>query len=264
MASRVTLELTAPIAHVRLARPDKLNGLDLEMMRELIAAAKRIRRDKSIRVVILSGEGRAFSAGLDFAAAAKRPAAMARAFAKLPRLQKTNVYQRVCWVWRDLPVPVIAALHGHCFGGALQLALACDFRIATPDCELSVMEVKWGLIPDMSGSVTLRELLPIDTAKRLTMTAEVFDGRRALELGLVSEVADDPQAAATQLAEQLMARSPDALAGTKRLFHESWTASERKAFWIESREQFGLLRSENHRRARKGGGQPESWAQRKR
>lgn len=264
MASRVTLDKSGPIAQVRLARPEKLNGLDLPMLRELVDVAREIRRDKSVRAVVLAGEGRAFSAGLDFAAAGKQPLAMARGFLKIPRLQRLNLYQRACWVWRELPVPVIAALHGHCYGGALQLALACDFRIATPDCELSVMEVKWGLVPDMTGSVTLRELMPIDTAKRLTMTAELLSGTQALELGLVSEVADVPLAAAEALAERLIERSPDALAATKRLFHEGWTASERKAFWVESREQLGLLRSENHRRARKGGGAPESWAERRR
>lgn len=261
---RVTVKVEDSIAHVALARPDKLNGLDLAMIKELIAAARQIRRDRSIRAVVLSGEGDAFCAGLDFAAVGKQPAAVARAFAKVPRLQRLNTFQRVCWVWRELPVPVVAVLHGHCFGGGLQLALACDFRIATPDCELSVMEAKWGLIPDMTGSVSLRELLPIDTAKRLTMSAEVFSGERGKELGLVTEVASDPQAAAIELIGELTARSPDALAATKRLFHRSWTASERKAFWIESKEQAKLLRSENHRRARKNAGTPEAWADRKR
>lgn len=263
-APRVTVSIDGPIAEVKLNRPDKLNGLDLAMIDQLIAAGKQLKRNKSVRAVILSGEGQSFCAGLDFASVGKQPAAMARGFLKVPRLQRLNKFQRVAWVWRELPVPVIAVLRGHCYGGGLQIALACDFRISTPDCELSVMEAKWGLVPDMSGSVTLRELLPIDTAKRLTMTAEVFAGTRAKELGLVTEVANDPHAAALELADQLIARSPDALAGVKRLFHESWTASERKAFWVESREQAGLLRSENHKRARKSGGTPEAWAPRKR
>lgn len=262
MESRVAFKLDGPIAHVELARPDKLNGLDLPMIRQLIATAKRIKRDRSVRAVVLSGQGAAFSAGLDFAAAGKQPLAMARSFAKVPRLQRLNAYQRVGWVWRDLPVPVVAALHGRCYGGALQIALACDFRVATPDCELSVMEAKWGLIPDMSGSVTLRELLPIDVAKRLTMTAEVFSGERALELGLVTALADDAVAGATELAEAVTTRSPDAVAATKRLFHETWTASERKAFWVESREQLKLLRSKNHALARKTGGAPDAWRDR--
>ncbi len=263
MAGRVVVERGDGLAHVRLARAEKLNGLDLPMLRGLVDAAREIRRDKSVRAVLLSGEGDAFSAGLDFASVAKQPAAVARAFAKVPRLQKLNLFQRCCWVWRDLPVPVVAALHGRCYGGGLQLALACDFRVASPDCELSVMEAKWGLIPDMTGSVTLRELVPIDVAKRLTMTAEVFSGARALELGLVTEVADDPLAGAEELAREVSARSPDAAGSAKRLFHRSWTASERKAFWVESREQARLLRTDNHRRARKSGGAPDGWRDRK-
>jgi enoyl-CoA hydratase/carnithine racemase len=261
-AARVTLSIDQGIAQVALNRPQQLNGLDLELLKELVRTAKKLKRDKSVRAVILSGEGDAFCAGLDFASAAKQPAAMALGFLKVPRLQRLNLYQRSCFIWRDLPVPVIAALHGYCYGGGLQLALGCDFRIATASCELSVMEAKWGLIPDMSGSVSLRELLPIDVAKRLTMSAEVFSGERAKELGLVTEVADDPQAAALELARELTKRSPDALAATKKLFHESWTASERKAFWVESREQIKLLRSKNHQLARKTGGAPDAWRER--
>lgn len=263
MSARVTFDGAGPIAQVRLSRPDKLNGLDLPMLRELVDVARRIERDKSVRAVVLSGEGEAFSAGLDFGSVAKQPAAVARAFAKVPRLQKLNLFQRACWAWRELPVPVVAALHGRCYGGGLQLALACDFRVSTPTCELSVMEAKWGLVPDMTGSVTLRELVPIDVAKRLTMTAEVFSGERALRLGLVTELADDPLPAAEDLAREVSARSPDAVASTKRLFHKSWTASERKAFWVETREQARLLRTENHRRARKSGGAPDGWRNRK-
>lgn len=262
-SARVRVERDGPIAHVKLARPEKLNGLDLPMLRELVAAVKQIERDRSIRAVVLSGDGDAFSAGLDFGAVAKQPAAVARAFAKVPRLQKLNLFQRACWAWRELPVPVVAALHGRCYGGGLQLALACDFRVSTPGCELSVMEAKWGLVPDMTGSVSLRELVPIDVAKRLTMTAEVFSGERALALGLVTELADDPLAAAEELAREVSARSPDAAASAKRLFHKSWTASERKAFWVETREQARLLRTENHRRARKSGGSPDGWRDRK-
>lgn len=264
MSERVSLEIDGPIAHVRLARAEKMNGLDLPMMHELVATAKQIERNRSVRSVVISGEGRAFCAGLDFASVGKQPGKMMRSFVKVPRLQRLNLFQRVCWVWRELPVPVVAAIHGACYGGGMQIALACDFRVAAPDAELSVMEAKWGLIPDMTGSVTLRELVPIDVAKRLTMTAEVFDGRRAQELGLVTEVADDPLAAATALAEAVSARSPDAVAATKRLFHKSWTASERKAFWVESWEQLRLLRSKNHVRARKSGGRPESWSDRQR
>lgn len=249
MSDRVLLEISDGVANVTLHRAEKYNGLDLPMLKALVAVAGRIASDRSVRVVILAGAGNAFCAGLDFASVGKSPAAFARAGLKLPG-QQTNLFQRACWAWRELPVPVIAVLHGHCFGGGLQLALAADFRFATPDCELSVMEGKWGLIPDMTGSVTLRELVPMDIAKRLAMTAEVFDGRRALEYGLVTGVSDDPRADAEALADQLIARSPDALALTKRLLQHTWHQSPRRAFWTETVFQARLLRGANHRIAR--------------
>ena len=257
MSDRVKIEIDGPIAHVILNRPDKLNGLDLPMMHGLVDAAKQIKRNKQIRAVIMRGEGDAFCAGLDFASVGKQPRKMAMGFLKVPRLQRYNLFQRAPGLWRDLPVPVIAAIHGHCYGGGIQIALCADFRIAAPDAKLSVMEAKWGLIPDMTGSVTLRELLPIDVAKRLTMTAEVLSGEQARELGLVTEVADDPKQAAEELARTLAARSPDATASAKRLFQKAWTASERKAYWVETVEQAKLLRSKNHAIAKKAGAKGE-------
>jgi len=166
---------------------------------------------------------------------------MAKAFAKFPG-QKTNLFQRACWVWRELPVPVIAVVHGHCFGGGLQLALAADFRFTTPDCTFSVMEAKWGLIPDMTGTVTMRELAAMDVVKRLAMTAELFDGNQALEWGFVSGVSDNPIKPAQELLSQIAVRSPDAVAATKTLLHKTWNRSPRGAFWIESRIQLALMR----------------------
>lgn len=238
------------VAHVTLNRPEKYNALDLELLHALVDVAGQVAADRSIRAVILAGAGRAFCAGLDFAAVAKAgPLATARGFVKLPG-RRTNLFQQACWAWRELPVPVIAVLHGPCFGGGLQLALAADFRFATPDCELSVMEAKWGLIPDMTGSVTLRELVGMDVAKRLTMTAEIVDGRQALAYGLVTGVADDPAKEADALVGQLLTRSPDAVALTKRLFHSTWTQSPRRAFWTETWLQARLMRTANHRVAR--------------
>lgn len=250
MTDRALLDTRDGVAYVTLNRADKYNGLDLPMLYGLIDIARRIERDPAVRVVILAGSGNAFCAGLDFASVGKAgPVAFARAAFKLPG-QKTNVFQRACWAWRELPVPVIAVLHGHCFGGGLQLALAADFRFATPDCELSIMEGKWGLIPDMTGSVTLRELVPLDVAKRLTMTAEVFDGRQALEYALVTGISDEPLKEAEALAGQLITRSPDALAMTKKLFDRTWTKTPRRAFWTETVLQARLIRGANHRIAR--------------
>ncbi|MDT4997436.1 MAG: hypothetical protein QOD45_1504 [Pseudonocardiales bacterium] len=248
---RVRSEVRDGIAYVRLARPAKLNGLDVPMLRALAETPRRLRRDPAVRAVILAGDGDAFCAGLDFASVGRDPQGFARVVAKLPG--GLNVVQRACWAWRELPVPVIAVLHGHCYGGGLQLALAADFRIATPDCQLSIMEGRWGLVPDMTGSVTLRELVPMDVAKRLAMTAETFTGDTARELGLVTEVSNAPMAAAEALAAQLLTRSPDALAATKTLLHRTWTRAPRWAFWTETVLQARLLRGANHRIARAAG-----------
>jgi enoyl-CoA hydratase/carnithine racemase len=222
------------------------------MFDALLEAAHRLRRDRSVRAVILCGDGPAFSAGLDFAAVSRQPAHMVLAFLKLP-WQATNRFQEVAWAWRRLPMPVIAVLHGRCYGGGLQIALAADFRISTPDCELSVMEAKWGLIPDMTGSITLSELVGLDIAKRLAMTGETFDGRRALELGVVSEVADDPLGRAHAFAEQLAGRSPDAVAATKALLNANRHRAPGSAFRRERGLQLRLLAGVNHRIARTAG-----------
>ena len=242
---RVRLEVREGIAWVRLSRPDKLNGLDWDMLRGLVAAARAVRRKPEVRAVILHGEGAAFSSGLDFGSFGKQPLRALRAFLKYGR--STNLFQEACWCWRKLPLPVIAALHGRCYGGAFQIALAADFRIATPDCECSIMEIKWGLIPDMTGTVTLRELVPIDVAKRLSMSGRPFSGAEARQMNLVTEVAGDPLAAAEAMAAELMTRSPDAVAAAKSLFHQTWFASVRRAFDVESSIQFRLLRGANQR-----------------
>ncbi|MFC7450034.1 crotonase/enoyl-CoA hydratase family protein [Rhodococcus daqingensis] len=247
---RVLVEIDGPVAHVILNRPDKLNGVDLDMLAELVAAAKSLRRNREIRAVILRGNGDAFCAGLDFASALRSPARIARSFVPSP-LRGTNLFQRAHWVWRELPVPVIAVTHGRCYGAGLQLALAADFRYSTPDCEWSVLEAKWGLVPDMAGTVPLSELVAADVAKRLTMTGEIVSGTRARELGLVSEVADDPLTEAREFVQVLATRSPDSVAAAKKLLNETRRGRPRRAFRIERRLQFAMLRSKNAGIARK-------------
>ncbi|MQA62237.1 MAG: crotonase/enoyl-CoA hydratase family protein [Actinophytocola sp.] len=252
MSERVRTEIRDNIAYVTMTRGDKFNGLDLEMFHALVAAAKELKSNRDVRAVILQGEGPAFCAGLDFASVGKNPVKFALNFLRVPG-RATNLYQQVCWAWRELPMPVIAVVHGRCYGGGLQLALAADFRFATPDCEFSIMEAKWGLVPDMTGSVTLRELLGMDVAKRLTMTGESFDGERAAALGVVTEASPTPLKAAEALAEQLATRSPDAVAATKFLFNRTRHLSPRAAFRIESRFQRRLLNGANHKIARAAG-----------
>lgn len=237
------------IAHVRLERPDKLNALTLDILDDLVATARDLRRDRTLRAVIISGEGDAFCAGLDFADVVRDPAGVLKAFVPRP-LRGTNTFQEAPWAFRRIPVPVIAAVHGHCLGGGLQIALAADFRIAAPDSRWSVLEGRWGLIPDMTGIQALKELVGIDQAKLLTMTAETFDGTRARELGLVTRLEHDPVAGALRLAEELARKSPDAVAAAKRLFNDTWTSSPRRTFARERVEQAVLLAARNTRAAR--------------
>lgn len=237
------------IAHVRLDRPDKLNALTLDTLDDLVRTARWLRHDKTLRAVVLSGEGDAFCAGLDFASVMRSPAAIVGALLPVP-WRGTNRFQEACWAWRRLPVPVIAAVHGHCYGGGLQIALAADFRFATPDSRWSVLEGRWGLIPDMSGVRSLSELVGIDVAKKLTMTAEIVSGKEAAELGLVTGLDSDPVAAALSLAEELRSKSPDAVAAAKRLFDGARTASARRTFARERVEQVVLLALRNTRIAR--------------
>jgi enoyl-CoA hydratase/carnithine racemase len=180
----------------------------------------------------------------------KQPRRMMISFFR-PPWRSTNLYQEAGWAWRRLPIPVLAVIRGHCLGGGLQIALGADFRFATPNCRFSILEAKWGLVPDMSGTLSLRELLPMDVAKRLAMTGEIFDGDRARELGLVTEVSSDPLATATELAQQLVARSPDSVAATKRLFQRAWSAPSWRALRLESIYQLRLLLGANHKVARK-------------
>lgn len=245
---RVKLEKKDGIAYVTLSRPDKYNGLDFPMMEGLVETARLIRKDRELRAVILQGDGKAFCAGLDFGTVMKQPVKLLRSFTKYG-IKKTNLFQEVCWCWRGLPIPVIAVLHGYCYGGGMQIALAADFRITTPDCEMSIMEIKWGMIPDMTGTVTLRELVPMDVAKELTMTGRLFTGDEAKTMNLVTRVAANPLEEAEKLAQAIKTRSPDAISASKALFQQSWNVPEAQAFDVESKLQFKMLRSKNQRRA---------------
>jgi enoyl-CoA hydratase/carnithine racemase len=238
------------IATVRLNRPDKLNALTLDTLAALVDTGRALASDRTLRAVVLAGEGRSFCAGLDFGTVLRDKPGIVRAFAPRP-WRGTNTFQEACWVWRRLPVPVVAAVHGHCFGGGVQIALGADYRFTTPDAQWSVLEVKWGLIPDMSGIQSLSQVVGIDHAKRLTMTGEVVSGSRAVELGLASEVAEDPYAAALALAEQLATRSPDTLAAAKRLFERTWSAGPRRTFARERVEQVRMFLAANTAVARK-------------
>lgn len=248
----ITCSVNGGIAEVRLDRPDKFNALTLPMLRGLVDTAHTLRSDRSLRAVVLSGVGDSFCAGLDFADTFGQRSGVVQGMLPHP-WRGTNTFQEACWAWRRLPVPVIAAVHGHCFGAGLQVALGADFRITTSDAKWSVLEGKWGLVPDMSGIAALTQLIGIEQAKRLTMTAEIFSGQRAHELGLVGQVGADPYADALILAGELATRSPDALAAAKRLFETRWHAGPRRTFARERFEQVRLLAGRNAKIARDAG-----------
>jgi enoyl-CoA hydratase/carnithine racemase len=251
--SPVVTEIDGPVARVWLNRPDKLNGLTLDVIDGLIAAARALSKNRDIRAVVIEGRGTSFCAGLDFASAAKEPKSRFVKNALPNPFRGTNRFQECFWAWRKVPVPVIAVTRGHVFGGGIQLALACDFRFTTPDCQWSVLEAKWGLIPDMSGTVTLSELVGADVAKRLTMTGEIFSGEQAHTYGLASGVDADPGKLAQELIDAIIARSPDSVAASKRLLNDVTHSSIRSAFGRERRFQLAMFRTKNAAASRKAG-----------
>jgi enoyl-CoA hydratase/carnithine racemase len=184
----ISKEIESGIFHVQLNRPEKLNALSIELFESLSQTATNLKKNKAIRAVILSGNGKAFCSGLDLKSAGpgQNPENSDKLLKKPAKTEYTNLAQDSAYLWRALPFPVIACLHGVCFGGGLQIALGADFRIATPDCKLSIMEVKWGLIPDITGSITFRELIRMDVAKELAMTARVFTAEEGVGYGLVT------------------------------------------------------------------------------
>lgn len=230
----------AHIAVVTLSRPEKHNALDLPMLDAIIAAAESLHDEPDLRGVVLHGAGRSFCSGLDFPAVAA--AGGLESFAAILEEPPPNYFQRAAYGWLQLPVPVIAAIHGNCLGGGLQIALAADIRIATADARLSVMEGRYGLIPDMSVTRTLPRLVGIDVAKELTFTARVVSGAEACRLGLVTRVAEDPLAAAMELAREIAAHSPDAVRRAKRLYDEAWTGPAAETLALEARLQGELIR----------------------
>src|SRR5947209_16100769 len=241
---RVRLEVSDHVAAVTLARPEKHNALDPAMFEAIVEAAERVAATPGVRAVVLHGDGPSFCSGIDVASAFTPDAGLdggvEDALTSVP-----NPFQRAAYDWIRVPVPVIAAIHGNCLGGGLQIALGADVRIATADARLSVMEVKWGLIPDMSITRTLPRLVGIDVAKELTFTGRVFSGEEAVRLGVVTRVAADPLAAARELAAEIADRSPDAVRGAKRLYESAWPAPAAGALELETALQTALMGSPN-------------------
>jgi enoyl-CoA hydratase/carnithine racemase len=254
---RVRIEVADHVATVTLTRADKHNALDLPMFAAIIAAAQRLGQEPGVRAVVLHGAGPSFCSGIDVAAVVGGDAGLGGLTEPLGE-EPPNWFQRTAYEWLRLPVPVIAAVHGNCFGGGLQIALAADIRIAAPDARLSVMEVRWGLIPDMSITRTLPRLVGIDIAKELTYTGRIIGGAEAHALGVVTHTAADPLADAHQLTAEIASNSPDAVRGAKRLFDTAWTAPPDETLALESEIQRSLIGSPNQLAAVAAGlsGQP--------
>src|SRR3954466_13699024 len=240
MPQRVTIEVADHVAVVTLNRPDKHNALDGAMFEGIVEAAGRVAQMPQVRAVVLHGAGPSFCSGLDVSAFGSLDMILDRAAG-----QRSNLAQRACTDWIDVPAPVIAAVHGNCFGGGLQIALGADLRFASPDAKLSVMESRWGLVPDMGITSTLPRLVSIDVAKELTYTARGLSGAEAEQLGLVTHTADDPLAAARALAAEIADRSPDAVRAAKRLYDASWNAPVEEGLKLETELQVGLIGSPN-------------------
>ncbi len=257
MSDRVQIDITDGVADVRLDRPDKMNALDTAMFVAIAEAGERVGADPSVRAVVLSGEGRAFCSGLDFSSF--------QAMADGGKQERTpdrddegdavaisdmgdritHLGQQVAHVWQEVPVPVVAAVHGVALGGGCQIALGADLRICAPDARFSVLEIKWGLIPDMTGTWMLPRLVGLDVAKELTFTGRMVEGTEAVQLGLATRVADDPKAAAMELAREIAGKSPDAIRAAKRLLNASGSVPIAEQFADERAEIGALIGSPN-------------------
>ncbi|MCD1278775.1 MAG: crotonase/enoyl-CoA hydratase family protein [Psychrobacter sp.] len=211
------VSITDNILTVTLNRPHKKNAMSFQVVNELIAVAGRISKDKTIRAVILNGAEATFCAGIDLGDL-NHPKNQAFAVWELIKPWQSS-FQRVCLVWRDVPVPVIAVLEGYCIGAGLQLALACDVRVSHPDCKLSIMEAKWGLVPDMGLTQSAFGVVREDTLKELAMSARIIDASKGCELGLISHCSETPLEEAQKLAAEFAERSPDAVLASKRIIN---------------------------------------------
>lgn len=255
MEERVSISISEGVADVRLVRADKMNALDQAMFEALVAATDRLSKEKGVRVVVLSGEGRAFCAGLDmgrFAAMKEKggngiPGGENRDLTRRTHGQ-ANFPQAAVWGWRQLPVPVIAAVHGVAFGGGFQLSLGADIRFLSADARMSIMEIKWGLVPDMAGTPILASLVRDDILRDLTYTGRIFSAQEAMAYGLATRICDDPRAAALELAREIAGKSPDAIRAAKRMLN-NLSVDPGPALLAESVEQQKLIGSPNQTEA---------------
>lgn len=234
------------IAHVTLNRPEKMNALNQELFDALIETAEEIKGNNRVRAVVLSGTGKAFCSGMDVHFFQK-------GLESLNLNERThgltNNPQHAVWVWHELPVPVIAAVHGNCFGGGLQLMSGADMRYVHPESRLSILEIKWGIVPDMAGTQLWSSYVREDIIRELCYTGRIFTGQEAADYGFATRVCEDPLAAARETAEQIVSKNPDAIRACKRLMNNQRRLDVAAGLLAESVEQSALIGTANQKEA---------------
>ena len=246
MTDRLDVEIKDQVAVVQLNRPQKHNAIDIGMFEAIIETGESLAGDSSVRAVVLTGAGDHFCSGIDISVFQGAGIGAAGSGRMDPVDDSpANFFQKAAFAWREIPVPVIAAINGVAFGGGLQIALGADIRYATADAQMSIMEIKWGLIPDMAISTTAHHLIPVDQIKELAFTGRVISGSEALALGMITGVKEDPLAAARQLAGEIAARSPQAIRAIKKLFDESWHPETDGSLRLEAGLQSSIMGARN-------------------
>jgi enoyl-CoA hydratase/carnithine racemase len=248
MTELVTISIKNHVADVRLNRPDKYNALSLDMITAMASAINRLAKESAIRAVVVSGEGKGFCAGLDFenfAAMQSKDGNMSISLTDRYENRITNIFQHIAYGWKQLPMPVIAAIHGVALGGGCQIALGADIRFCTPDAKFSIMEMRWGLIPDMSASQTIRDLVSIDVAKELIFTGKIIKGEEAARLKLVTRVCEKPHEEAMILATEIASKNPEAIRAAKKLLNEVWHGDPARGLSMESELEMTLIGTSN-------------------
>ncbi len=250
MNDRVQVEIKNGVADVRLVRADKMNALDPAMFKALVETGERLKEERAVRAVVLSGEGRAFCAGLDMSNFGQMASGERKGGGDLTNVQRTpggaNHAQQVAMVWREIPVPVVAAVHGVAFGGGFQLMLGADMRFIAPDAKLAVLEIKWGLVPDMAGLVLMRGIMRDDIARELTFSGRIFTGEEAYGLGVATRVTADPRGEALAWAADIAGKNPHAIRAGKRLLNLAASGADQHTILRhESEEQGALIGSPN-------------------
>jgi len=247
MSELVNISIENHVADVRFNRPEKYNALSFDMIDAMANAINRLAQEPGVRVVVISGEGKSFCAGLDV----ENFAALLSGESKFPNLtdryqnRPSNIYQHIGYGWKELPVPVIAAIHGVALGGGFQIAMGADIRFSTPDAKFSLMEMRWGLIPDMSVTQTIRDVVSIDVAKELIFTGKVIQGEEAARLKLVTHVCEKPYDEAMALATEIASKNPDAIRAAKKLINEVWHGDSGHGLLMESELMMTLMGSPN-------------------